>query len=1058
MKKDYLRRLAASAFLAAAFLCAGAEPWTYAITQNHADALYRCGEETVFSVTVKGTNGSPVRAGKVSATMDNFGGKRIGTQVFDLAAANPFTMKGSLDAPGFLRLRVRDAADPASRETHWGVGYEPERIEKGSPLPDDFDLFWAEAKRKLAAEVPADIQLDPVPERSTAAFDFYRLSAATFGRRVYGYLSVPKDRAKGPFRVNIQVSAAGFGGWTNNMGGSPDTVQAFFAVYPFAPDWRWEKLGLKAKYDALNAEMKKKYGTGYSTAGMAVSREEYFFYPVLLGIDRVVDWIAAQPYSDLRRFHYAGTSQGGGFGFYLCGLNRHFTRACFFVPAITDTLGYLKGRQSGWPRFDASYQGAARAAAEKNMPYFDGANFATRITCPVRVAVGFADTTCAPCAVYAAYNAIRVRDKAIEHGIGMGHGCRGEIYGKLNAWLNDERPGPVPCAAEPALKDVKLGGAAGAKMARLFEERIFGAEAKGKIYDETVKAFRTHWDDCHPDVEWMRKEMGLWQGEYWGKTMLSAAVVCDYARDAELKTWLKDRAGAFVREFQQPDGYLCTYKDRYFLGGPKPGGGEVFCWNLWGRKYTMWALIELARVTETPDLLEAAAKIMDQEIAQLTEKGQGLENTGFFVGLPSMSVLKPLLLLHRATGKWEYRAFARKIVAAWDRAGNPAPNLLANARGDALVHTWYRNPSGWAKAYEMMSCLEGLIAYAQLEERPEILAAVQRLVDKLVQGELNAVDGVGFFDHFTHAAACANALTEPCDVTHWIRVLRELFRATDDAKYLDLLEKAYLNAFLAGVYRDGRWGAHAVRAHGTRHRTAPHQVGMAYHQCCIDNMPRTFMDVAQSVVSRAPDGALSVNLYSDATAKLDGESVAITGGYPLSDAVDVRVDSAAGGRVRFRVPTCFDALTVDGVRAAGPWHTVSVPVGGKTFALRFARTPRCMPVAVCEPDPRARAYETADETPEMKGRARTRPGVRVYYGPVLLAKGLYAGTAEEDIFRDLLTSGEWRLTIEPRARVKTDGAWKLRLVKDGACVTLDVGDFASIADADDPANRFSIWF
>ena len=78
-----------------------------------------------------------------------------------------------------------------------------------------------------------------------------------------------------------------------------------------------------------------------------------------------------------------------------------------------------------------------RAAAEKWAPYFDGANFASRIICPVRVAVGFSDTTCPPCAVYAAYNEIKVADKAIGNGIGMTHSCSARFYSEFGAWTKE---------------------------------------------------------------------------------------------------------------------------------------------------------------------------------------------------------------------------------------------------------------------------------------------------------------------------------------------------------------------------------------------------------------------------------------------------------------------------------------------------------------------------------------------------------------------------------------------------------------------------------------------
>ena len=163
-----------------------------------------------------------------------------------------------------------------------------------------------------------------------------------------------------------------------------------------------------------------------------------FFCLPNLATDRVS--VSESPWTefpvDEASFSYQGTSQGGGFGFYLCGLNHRFTRAAFYVPAITDTMGYLAGRESGWPKIveNNSSTPERRAAAEKWAPYFDGANFASRIKCPVRVAVGFSDTTCPPCAVYAAYNEIAVTNKAIVHGIGMTHSCFGKFYEELGRW------------------------------------------------------------------------------------------------------------------------------------------------------------------------------------------------------------------------------------------------------------------------------------------------------------------------------------------------------------------------------------------------------------------------------------------------------------------------------------------------------------------------------------------------------------------------------------------------------------------------------------------------
>ena len=424
------------ALVAAALGVSAAEPLRYAVAADRATCVYACGETATFTVTVTGTNGQRVATGSVQASLDNFGPQTVAAAVtWDLAKTNVFTLAGRLDAPGFLRLNLSPAPQGNGPKV-WSVAYDPTRIAKGSPSPADFDAYWAGERARLRREVPLDPQVVRVPERSTSAFDFFRVSFATFGRRVYGYLSVPTDKTKAPFPVNAGVNAAGFGGWTNDMAGRPDAICLQMSVYPFEPDWRWQETGLKATYDAMNEACRAKYGCGYSCAGIAVSREDYFFHSVLLGIDRAIDWLVARPDVDRTRVAYQGTSQGGGFGFYLTGLNHAFTRAAFYVPAITDTMGYRAGRRSGWPQIveNNSRTPETRAAAERLAPYFDGANFASRIACPVRVAVGFSDTTCPPCAVYAAYNEIKVKDKEIVHGIGMTHSCFGTFYRDLGAW------------------------------------------------------------------------------------------------------------------------------------------------------------------------------------------------------------------------------------------------------------------------------------------------------------------------------------------------------------------------------------------------------------------------------------------------------------------------------------------------------------------------------------------------------------------------------------------------------------------------------------------------
>jgi cephalosporin-C deacetylase-like acetyl esterase len=319
----------------------------------------------------------------------------------------------------------------------FGAAYEPEKIRAGSERPADFDAFWDAAVKRLDAEVPADARVERLDKFCSEKHEAFRVSFATFdGQRVYGFLSVPKG--PGPFPVEVNVPGAGPGVVGPNVGMADNGfIHLVMNVHPFEPAADAE--AQKKLYAEQDKRLLEQYGAPrYCQAG-AASRETYFYYRIILGINRAVNWLAARPDADKARFGYGGTSQGGGFGFILVGLNGHFTKGVMHVPAITDLLGFQKGRDSGWPKLIENVKAEDKEAATKVAPYFDGAHFAARITCPVRVSVGFIDETCPPAAVYSGYNAVRVKDKAIAHGLGMPHRVFPPFYQQFDQqWLRQK--------------------------------------------------------------------------------------------------------------------------------------------------------------------------------------------------------------------------------------------------------------------------------------------------------------------------------------------------------------------------------------------------------------------------------------------------------------------------------------------------------------------------------------------------------------------------------------------------------------------------------------------
>ena len=390
-----------------------------AIVPDRPRALYRTGEDATFAVTVSDDSGSALKSGEATWKLDNFGDVEIASGTADLAKGNPFTVKGTLGEPGFLRLTVKSSKDSFVQS----VGYDVEKIRQDEPCPADFDEYWTSEKARLEREVPLDAKKTLDANLSNKTQDVYRVNFATFGgKRVYGFLRVPRPAAR-PLPLVVRVTDAGrgaIGPWIN----VPDAVSLTMNVHTFEPAETAD--GQQRLMVERNAELSREFGFGKTVycgvIGIGVSREAYHFHDVMLGINRAVDWAAALPEVDRSRVVYFGSSQGGGFGLFLNYLNSHFSRAMLAVCAITGHYGHTQKRADGWPKLVKSQpDDAAKANAEKFAAYFDGVNFAARIRHSVRFVVGFRDQTCPPPCVYSAYNACPSADKAIINAVGSNH-------------------------------------------------------------------------------------------------------------------------------------------------------------------------------------------------------------------------------------------------------------------------------------------------------------------------------------------------------------------------------------------------------------------------------------------------------------------------------------------------------------------------------------------------------------------------------------------------------------------------------------------------------------
>lgn len=367
-----------------------------AVSTDHDNGIYRCGEEAVISASVT-VDGKPLATGEVAITVGPPRGKALHEAKLPLDG-KPVQTKMTADKPGLMMAQASYTGQDG-KETKWMIGlmFDPEKIEAAAVMPADFDAFWAEARKERDA-IPMDLKLEPCPRHSTSDTDVFILSAANIdGTRAYGFLSVPKA-GNPPFRVVVEVPGAGYGLYAPIK--SKGIIRLDASVHAYEP----------FQAQPGREELNKVYDGNYSRSGRP-DRKKFFFYRAILGIDRLIGYVASRPDANRSQFSINGTSQGGGLALILGGLNNDkFTSVSSVSPGMCDHTAYRLGRQKSWPGLipaEAHKDSAEEQKYREFSAYFDAVNFARKIKCPTIMGTGLRDECCWADGIYAAYNVIQ---------------------------------------------------------------------------------------------------------------------------------------------------------------------------------------------------------------------------------------------------------------------------------------------------------------------------------------------------------------------------------------------------------------------------------------------------------------------------------------------------------------------------------------------------------------------------------------------------------------------------------------------------------------------------
>ena len=154
--------------------------------------------------------------------------------------------------------------------------------------------------------------------------------------------------------------------------------------------------------------------------------------------------------------------------------------------------------------------------------------------------------------------------------------------------------------------------------------------------------------------------------------------------------------------------------------------------------------------------LDAAKKLCDYVIAEIGpngRRGRELWQTGNWSGYASSSILEPVVWLYNRTKDQKYLDFATYLVKDMTEV-EAGPRLLDLALKDISVadrngygnkaetHGGYVMKHNRWKAYEMMSCYQGLLAWARVTGDTRALEACVKTGKDIAATEVNISGGL----------------------------------------------------------------------------------------------------------------------------------------------------------------------------------------------------------------------------------------------------------------------------------------------------------------------------
>lgn len=290
-----------------------------------------------------------------------------------------------------------------------------------------------------------------------------------------------------------------------------------------------------------------------------------------------------------------------------------------------------------------------------------------------------------------------------------------------------------------------------------------------------------------------------WRCEYWGKLMRGAVFTYRSCRDEELYSVIEETVRDLI-ETSDALGRITTYTVEKEFDG----------WDMWGRKYVMLGFLYFLDICRDEKLSEKVLSVLckhaDYIISRIGD-GDGKIPIGItsthWDGMNSCSILEPFVLLYNKTGEERYLEFADYIVSV---GGQHKTNIFEIACENKTAIKDYPQP----KAYEMMSCFDGLAEYIRIRPSEKYKTALINFTKRIIDEEVSVIGCLGCdFESFDGSRRTQFApeletrvMQETCVTVTWMKLCLQMLRMTGDLAYADEMEKSAYNAFLGAILNE----------------------------------------------------------------------------------------------------------------------------------------------------------------------------------------------------------------------------------------------------------------